>query len=114
LYRNPRIFPVSFALIDDPFAILWVTDLLSRAESLFAGGFRDWNFGRAEFLTARGEELSDVLDRIVRIEGRGAFAAVTGRHALAAIGGAALVLVFVGVMRIGNRGVVITEAGAGT
>src|ERR1700693_4523044 len=65
LYRNLRVFPIPLALIDRPFAVFRVLDLLSRTKSALAGRLFDRQLWELEFLPTRGKELGDVVDRIV-------------------------------------------------
>ena len=69
MYRNLRVFAFSFALEDHAFAVFWVTDFLAGTKSFFAFGLFYLDFGDAEFLAARGEELGDVVDGVVVFAG---------------------------------------------
>ena len=71
LYRNLGVFPISFSLVDSALAVFRVADFLPRAEALLAFGFLDDCLRHIEFLAARGEELGDIVDRVVALAGVG-------------------------------------------
>src|SRR5437870_3788876 len=62
LYRNLGFFSLTFALIDQSFAILRVAHFLSRTEPSVPSGLLNWQFGNFEFPAPRGEELGDVIN----------------------------------------------------
>src|SRR5438876_7585636 len=71
LYRNLRVFPIPLALIDRPFAVFRMLDLLPRTKSALAGGRFDRQLWELELFPARGKKLSNVVDRIVAPHRRG-------------------------------------------
>ena len=72
LYRNLGFFAFSFTLVDGSLAVFGMTDSLSRTKSALARRLFDRSgFGSAEFFAAAGEELGDVLDRVVGARGCG-------------------------------------------
>src|SRR5580658_5065584 len=98
LYSNLGFFAFSFALVDRPLAIFGMPNLLARPESALAGGLFDRRFWHTELLPARGKELGNVLDGVVGLgRSRGLLAAGLSRARSPAC---ALVLVFVGVVRV--------------
>src|SRR5882757_10067215 len=68
LYRNLRIFPISFALIDRSLAVFRMLDLLSRTESAPARGLLDRELWPLELLATGCEELGDIVDRVVVLD----------------------------------------------
>src|SRR5438105_3884034 len=96
LYRNLRLFTVSFTLIDGSFAILWVTYFLPWPETFFTFGFFHWHFGETELFPSGSKELRHIFDRVVGLSAiRGSWSALlsTPRPAYA------LVFIFIGIMR---------------
>src|ERR1035441_4506666 len=69
-------------------------DLLSGTESALAAGRLDRQFGNAELLAARGEELGNVIDRVVALERTRGL-----RLDAAWVPGCTLIFVFIGVVR---------------
>src|SRR5262252_8004604 len=67
LYRNLRLFPISFPLIDSTLAVFGVADFLAGEESFLAFRLFDREFGQIELLAPRGEELGDVVDGVVSL-----------------------------------------------
>src|ERR1700704_1089332 len=65
LYRNLRIFPISFALIDRSLAVFRVLDLLSWTEPALARRLLDRQLWPLELLPARCKELRNIVDRVV-------------------------------------------------
>src|SRR5258706_11439374 len=65
LYRNLRIFPISFALIDRALAVFRVFDLLSRTEAALACGLLHRQLWPLELFATRCEELGDIVASIV-------------------------------------------------
>src|SRR5215469_14564510 len=95
LYRNLGFFTLSFPPVDGALAVFRMADLLTGAKAAPARGRLHWNLRHAEFLAARGEELGDVLDRVIsstRVSARLRFPRL--------IPAGVLILIFVGVMRI--------------
>src|SRR5882757_2554295 len=65
LYRNLCIFPISFALIDRPFAVFRMLDLLSGTKSALARGLFHRQLRDMELLAAGGKKLGNVVDGVV-------------------------------------------------
>src|SRR5258706_10894988 len=76
LYRNLRVVPFAFALVDGAYAVFGMADALARTEAALAARLGGGNFRHGEFFPARGEELGDVVDGVV---GCGWLAAAPGR-----------------------------------
>src|SRR5579864_8504421 len=72
LYRNLRFFAFSLALVNRTLAILGMPNPLSGAKSALTRGLFDRRFRDGKLLAAAGEELRDVLNRVVQAaRGRG-------------------------------------------
>src|SRR5205085_10747927 len=65
LYRNLRVFTVSFPLVHSALAIFGVPHLLSWAKAPLPFWLLDGHLGQVEFLAARGKELGDIVDGVV-------------------------------------------------
>src|ERR1039458_10073727 len=114
LYRNLGVFPISFALIDGPFPIFRVLDLLSGMESPPAFGLLGRHFRNLELLAPRSKELGNVVDGVVALKRTRRLRLDPRRGPQRArfwhvgveglVPGGALVFVFVGVVRLVWRG----------
>ena len=104
LYRNLGFFAFSFSMVDRSFAVLRMAYLLAGEESALAGGGFDRRLGDGDLLPARREELGDVFDGVIGLDGGGRLlAAWVGRAAAAACAAfpdCALVFVFVGIVSV--------------
>src|ERR1019366_8999197 len=65
LYRNLRIFPVTLAFVHCAFPVFRMTNALSGPESSAPGRLGNLDFGPRKLLSPRGEELRNVVDRVV-------------------------------------------------
>src|SRR3981189_3333853 len=65
LYRNLRIFPIPFALIDSSLAVFRVLHLLSGTEPALARRLLNRQLWPLELLPARCKELRNIVDRVI-------------------------------------------------
>lgn len=63
LYRNLRVFPVTFAFENDTLTIFRVSNALAAAKACFAGRLGHRDLRSWKLLSARCEKLRDVVDR---------------------------------------------------
>src|ERR1700736_4278668 len=63
--RNLGFFALPFALVDGSFSVFGMPDFLAGTKTALASGLFYWRFRDSELFAARGEDLGDVLDRVV-------------------------------------------------
>src|SRR5581483_10265002 len=71
LYSNLGVFAFSFAAKHRSLAEFGVANFLTGPESALPGRLRNGHSGPGKLLAARGEELGDVVDRVVGRAGVG-------------------------------------------
>src|SRR6267143_2816259 len=102
LYRNLGFFALSFALVDGSISVFGMADFLAGTKAALASGLFHRRFRDSELFATRGEELGDVLDRVVGFCRRWGFLARSIGRDIAGIIAAsptrALILVFVGIV----------------
>src|SRR6185437_218336 len=99
LYRNFRVFPVSFAPEDHPFAILWMSHTLPAAKSCFAGRLFHRQLRARKLLSARAKKLRDVVDGTAALSARGGCSCASFCELPGCAGMPALVLIFIAPVR---------------